>query len=49
VLNGLLSLGVVCALLFTTVLAVKMLLWDMIPMYDPTSQPYSVQGTKSKS
>ena len=49
VLNGLLSLGVVCALFVTTVLAVKMLLWDTIPLLDQTYQPYSVKATKSKS
>jgi hypothetical protein len=47
--NGLLSLGVVFVLLFTTVLAVKIFWWVTITEFDPILLDYLQQVLKSKN
>jgi hypothetical protein len=49
VLAALLSLGVVFALHYTTVLVVRTVLLDMIRLSAPISEPYLPPDTKSKS
>lgn len=49
VLNGLLSLGVVLALLCTTVLVVRIVLLDMMPELGPILLDYLMQAIKNRS